>query len=155
MILRSAALGAATGLRSTAGVAAVVLVADRPLPDAVRRRLSKPGVALSLGGELVADKLPFTPSRLEPRGLIPRVVFSGLAAALVSDREGAEVAVDAVVAGACALASARIGHDLRVQASKRWGNIPAGLVEDAVALTLAFTAAWSARGGAHHRASSS
>ena len=71
MLLDSVFLGAASGLRSQLGVAAVVVRSDRSLPSVVRsswtKRLFVAGAAL----ELVADKLPMTPSRLEAQGLAP------------------------------------------------------------------------------------
>src|SRR5688500_8227389 len=63
-LLRAAALGAASGVRSTAGVTAVALgsgALDRG--PAARLHRARPLVALLALGELVADKLPVTPPR--------------------------------------------------------------------------------------------
>jgi uncharacterized membrane protein len=139
-MLRAALLGVATGMRSTVGLAAVVLTHDRPLPKPLRRRLTSRAVAVSVAGELVADKLPTAHSRLEPPGLVARAVSAGLAGALVSDREGGRVAIDAVVAASVALVSAKVAHDLRARAAERWGAVPAAVVEDALAITIAFAA---------------
>jgi uncharacterized membrane protein len=144
-MLRAALLGAATGMRSTVGLAAVVLTRDRPLPGPLRRRLTARAVTVSVVGELVADKLPSAHSRLEPPGLVARGVAAGLAAALVSDREGARVAIDAVVAATVALVSAKVAHDVRVRAADRWGATRAAVAEDALALALAFGAATAGR----------
>jgi uncharacterized membrane protein len=145
VILRAAFIGVASGMRSTVGLAAVVLTRDHPLPAPLRRRLTSRAVGLSVVGELVADKLPSAHSRLEPPGLIARVASAGLAAALASDREGAGVATDVVVAAIAALVSARVAHDLRVRAAERWGATRAAVAEDAVALTIAFGAATAGR----------
>jgi uncharacterized membrane protein len=144
-MLRAALLGVATGMRSTVGLAAVVITRERPLPGPLRRRLTGRAVAVSVAGELVADKLPSAHSRLEPPGLIARGVSAALAGALVSDREGARVAIDAVVAASVALASAKVAHDLRARAAERWGATRAAISEDALALTIAFTAASAGR----------
>jgi uncharacterized membrane protein len=144
-MLRAALLGAASGMRSTVGLAAVVLTHDRPLPAPLRRPLTSRAVTVSVVGELVADKLPSAHSRLEPPGLVARVASAGLAAALASDREGARVATDVVVAATAALVSARVAHDLRARAAERWGATRAAVAEDAVALVIAFTAATAGR----------
>jgi hypothetical protein len=140
-MLRAALLGVASGMRSTVGLAAVVLTRDRPLPGPLRRRLTGRAVAVSVVGELVADKLPTAHSRLEPPGLIARGVSAGLAAALASDREGAAIAAEVMVAATFALASAKVAHDLRARAAERWGATRAAVAEDALALTIAFGAA--------------
>jgi uncharacterized membrane protein len=144
-MLRAALLGAASGMRSTVGVAAVVLTRDRPLPAALRRPLAARAVAVSVVGELIADKLPTARSRLDPPGLVARAVAAGLAAALASDREGARVATDVLVAATVALVSAKVAHDVRARVAERWGAGRAALAEDTVAVALAFGAATARR----------
>jgi uncharacterized membrane protein len=144
-MLRAALLGVASGMRSTVGLAAVVLTRDRPLPGLLRRRLTGRAVAVSVVGELVADKLPTAHSRLEPPGLVARAVSAGLAAVLVSDREGAGVAAEVAVAATVALVSAKVAHDVRARAAERWGATRAAVAEDAVALAIAFGAATAGR----------
>jgi len=73
-------LGAATGMRSTAGLGAVVLTRGPTLPSALRGRAAPPVAVLAISSELVIDKLPTTPSRLEPPGLIARVMHDARAA---------------------------------------------------------------------------
>jgi hypothetical protein len=133
-------------MRSTVGLAAVVLTRDRPLPGPLRRRLTGRAVAVSVVGELVADKLPIAHSRLEPPGLTARAVSAGLAAALASDREGIGIAAEVAVAASVALVSAKVAHDLRAWASERWGPTRAAVTEDALALAIAFGAAHAGRG---------
>jgi uncharacterized membrane protein len=144
-MLRAALLGVASGMRSTVGLAAVVLTRERPLPGLLRRRLTGRAVAVSVVGELVADKLPTAHSRLEPPGLVARAVSAGLAAVLVSDREGAGVAAEVAVAATVALVSAKVAHDVRARAAERWGATRAAVAEDAVALAIAFGAATAGR----------
>jgi len=114
---RVAAVGAASGLRASVGVAAVV---GGPLALA--------GVAV----ELVIDKLPSTGSRLEPGGLGARLVSASIAGAAV----GRSVSSAVLAAGAAGL-SARIGHDLRAEASKHAPSFAVAVVEDLLALGLA------------------
>ena len=99
---------------------------------------------LAVGGELVVDKLPNTPSRLEPPGLIARAVLASAAGALIARASERPMVPAAAVAALAALASARIGHDLRVLASRRVPPLAAALGEDVVALALAVGAARSA-----------
>jgi hypothetical protein len=116
--LAAAALaGAASGLRTTVGLASVT-------------RRARPLAWSAVAFELVVDKLPSTPSRLEPRGFVPRVVAGAVVA-----RENAFAG--SVVAAAAALAAARIGHDVRTAAPS-----PAvAVAEDVVALALGAAAA--------------
>jgi len=144
-MLRAALLGVASGMRSTVGLAAVVLTRDRPLPGPLRRRLTGRAVAVSVVGELVADKLPTAHSRLEPPGLAARAVSAGLAALLASERQGAGVAAEVTVAATVALASAKVAHDVRARAAERWGATRAAVAEDAIALAIAFGAATAGR----------
>ncbi|MCE0768068.1 hypothetical protein LWC35_34990, partial [Pseudonocardia kujensis] len=77
-LLRAAALGAATGSRSTAGTAALALTA-RPGAAGVAGRLGGRGgttlAGLLAAGEAVADKQPAVPSRLGAPGLAPRLTL--------------------------------------------------------------------------------
>ena len=71
MYLVSAALaGAATGLRATVGLGALVETAAPGLPRPLTLPPARVVVGLGVAGELVGDKLPNTPSRLEPPGLL-------------------------------------------------------------------------------------
>ena len=72
MVGRSLAIGAATGGRSFSGIAAVSLSStrdERPLGNPVAKVL----VGLLAVGELVLDKSPKAPNRLEPPGLAGRI----------------------------------------------------------------------------------
>jgi uncharacterized membrane protein len=133
-LLRSLALGAAVGGRSTAGPAALALTSragDR------RRRQLLAGVALA--GELVGDKLPQTPSRDEPPGVIGRSGSSLACGATLARRRG-EAAVPAAVAALVGgLVGLHGGLRWRADYAERVGVPPlvAALMEDVVALGLA------------------
>jgi uncharacterized membrane protein len=88
-------LGFATGLRAFSAPAALALRA---------RRLTAPRrlVLLAAAGELVADKLPSTPSRLARRGLTGRLIASALSGRRVAGTAGARAAIGAALAGALA-----------------------------------------------------
>jgi len=133
-------LGAATGLRTTVGMAA--LTSPRAAPGAF---LGRPAVralaAVAFGGELVYDKVPSASSRLEPPALAARALFAGLGA-LALARAADQAAVPAVlVAAAAALVAARVGHDARAALAARLPALAAAAAEDAAAVALAALAA--------------
>jgi uncharacterized membrane protein len=120
-LLRSAALlGFAAGLRAFSAPAALALR---------HRPLTKPGRAVlaAAAGELVADKLPSTPSRLERRGLSGRILSSAFAGHDVAGRTGAAAGV------ASALTSAVAGNRARAAVPSPL----AAFVEDWLAIGLA------------------
>src|SRR5688572_20451823 len=107
---QAALLGLASGGRSTAGIAAVVLTSrtdDLPgrLASPWGRRLI-PAAAL---GELVADKLPGVPSRLSPPGLAARVVAGAVAGAALAWRAERSPLAPAIVAAGFAVVGSVAG----------------------------------------------
>jgi uncharacterized membrane protein len=139
-------LGAATGMRSTAGLGAVVLTRGPTLPSALRGRAAPPVAVLAISSELVIDKLPTTPSRLAPPGLIARVLLAGVAAAVVSRSTRRGVAGRIGVAMASAALSANVMHDARAALGRRWPDAIVGAAEDVIALSTAGIATrWATR----------
>jgi uncharacterized membrane protein len=101
-----------------------------------------PAVAiLSLGAlaELVADKLPRTPSRTAPAGLSARVVFGAFTGACVASAGGQAAGLGAALGVAGALVGCFGGHWARAKLVKalRVPDFVIALVEDA--LTIAGT----------------
>src|SRR5215207_8506332 len=147
-LLRPLLLGLATGMRSQLGLA--VLAWSEPAGSgdtAALRRLRTPagrvGAGLAAAGELVADKLPQTPSRLTPAVLSSRLATGAVVGALASgatDRRTRALAGAVGVAGAAAGTYA--GAAYRKAAADRTSlpDLPFGLAEDAVAAGLAGTA---------------
>ena len=113
-------LGLSTGLR-TFTAPAVLALRERPLSG--RRSL----VLLAAAGELVADKLPSMPSRLQPRGLSGRLLSAAISGQRVAGPAGAAAGAGAAVASAVAGNAAR-------GLSPGW---PAAVCEDGVAIALA------------------
>jgi hypothetical protein len=137
-LLPSALLGAASGMRSTVGLAAVVAEGDPDgLPEVLRHRLAKPAAAVAVAAELVLDKMPFTGSRLEPAGMAGRLVFAGAAAGLAASRSARNVAAATLVAAASAAVTAKVSHDLRARLARTAPDWVVAIVEDLVALTVA------------------
>jgi uncharacterized membrane protein len=152
-LARAALAGAATGCRSFTGLAALALTtprAARSQPDrTLRRRWVRAVTTLGAVQELVADKLPNAPSRLEPPGLVARAACGAAAGAIVgrrADEAAAEMtppawrrpAAGAAVALAAALGTSWLGAHWRGYASSVFGTDRVGaVIEDAVALALA------------------
>ncbi|WP_333769477.1 DUF4126 family protein [Streptomyces sp. IBSBF 2435] len=162
--------GAASGLRSQIGLAAVSMSAPRTLDPRpgplalLARRPVRAATATAALGELVADKLPQTPSRLGAPGLIPRVVLGALAATVLAARSGRDeggdrsdtfdgrdhqacpavpaptLAVAAVLGGIAAAGAAFAGAWWRLTAGQ-YGrpDWPAAVIEDALAVALVWT----------------
>jgi uncharacterized membrane protein len=134
---RAAALGAATGMRSTVALAALILRRNDGLPSAWRHPAARPAAVIADGGELVIDKLPGTLSRLEPPGLAGRVVSASVAAAVLA-RSGHRRPIPAMaIASATALASAKICHDARAALARHLPDPVLAVAEDALAIGLA------------------
>jgi uncharacterized membrane protein len=100
---------------------------------------STAAVALfSLGavGELVLDKLPWTPSRTAPMGLVPRGLFGGLAGAAVASSGSQPVALGAVLGAAGGIAGAFGGYEVRTRLVRalKIPDLVVACMEDAVAI---------------------
>lgn len=142
--VRAAVLGTAVGGRSMSGVAAVATssgprdrAAGAPLRLLAARYAPAVTTALLLG-ELVADKLPGTPSRLAPPALAGRLAFGVLAGGALAQRSRVPPAVPAVLGGLLAVAGSVAGARFRRAAAARGvPDLYAALAEDAVVLTMA------------------
>jgi uncharacterized membrane protein len=138
---RAALAGIATGMRSTSAVAALSLAESSGLPRVLTGPVAAGMAGIGVTSELILDKLPSTPSRLEPPGLVGRAVLAGIAGAVVA-RETKHAMLPAVfVALLTALFSARAGHDIRQAAAAHVSPSGVAAVEDALALTIAVAAA--------------
>jgi uncharacterized membrane protein len=91
--------------------------------------------ALALG-ELYADQLPSTPSRLAPVGLIARIVTGGLSGACLAAAGAQSIALGAVLGAVGGVVGAFAGYHARtglVRALKV-PDLPIALLEDAIAI---------------------
>jgi uncharacterized membrane protein len=130
-------LGAASGLRSQLGVAAVVTRSDPSLPSTFRHPWMRRLVLTAAAGEIVVDKLPGTPSRLAARGIVPRLALGALAAGLSARTRRASWLPAAAVGASSAAVAARLGHDVRARLARQAPALAVALAEDAVALAVA------------------
>jgi uncharacterized membrane protein len=86
--------------------------------------------------ELVLDKLPNTPARTAPVGLIARIVLGGASGLAVASAAGISVPVAGVVATIGAIAGAFGGYHIRHAVVVR-GHVPdlvVAIAEDAIAI---------------------
>lgn len=87
-------------------------------------------------GELVADKLPKTPSRTEPLGLIARLVTGGLTGACVAVSGGQGALIGGLLGAVGAVVGCFGGYQARKRIVKALGvpDIYVALVEDLIAI---------------------
>lgn len=129
--LRALGIGAATGLRTLSG------------PSAVFRGARWGGILPLLGlGELIVDKLPATPVRTRPAGLLARAVGAACAAGALASRNGLSFSAGAAIGIGGALAAAYAGAAYRAAAAET--GVPdhvAAALEDLAAYALALAMA--------------
>jgi uncharacterized membrane protein len=146
-LIRTGLLGIAAGGQSQTPFAALALTST-PISAGpaglLDNRAVRVALTLAAVGELVADKLPQTPSRLAPQAYVPRLVVGAAAGAALASRAGArkrEVVLAAVLGSAGAAAGSHAGAQWREFAQPRFGSPwPGALIEDVVVVSLAAVA---------------
>jgi uncharacterized membrane protein len=149
-LVDAAVIGIATGGRTSAGLAALAWTAPAgdlsrssasaaPKPLALfQKKFSKPVQTVALVGELVGDKLPSTPSRLERAPLISRISTGSTAATALAQRHDEAVWPAAGLGAVGAAAGSWLGSRWRRRAARRGQrDLGPALLEDAVTLLLA------------------
>lgn len=91
-------------------------------------------------GELVADKLPKTPSRTSPPGLIARIVMGGLTGACVAAGGGQGAFVGALLGALGGVVGCFAGYQARTRLVKALGtrDTYVALLEDLLAIAGCF-----------------
>ena len=125
--LRSLGIGAVAGLRTFTAPAAV---------NASAQSVWTGLTCLAAAGEYVADKLPATPSRLAPPGLIARLVSGGWSGGELAARAGGKRIEGAATGAIGAVAGAWAGHTIRTYLTAERGlpDFLCAIVEDAAAI---------------------
>jgi uncharacterized membrane protein len=136
-------IGAVTGLRSMTAPAVVAWAAHQNWLNLHGTPLAFMGstatvviFSLMAVAELVADKLPSTPSRLKPTGLIARVILGALSGAAVALAGAQSIVIGAILGAVGGIAGASAGYHIRtglVQALKV-PDLYIALLEDVVAI---------------------
>ena len=136
-------IGIVTGLRSLTGAALVCWAAHLGWINLEGTRLvfmesplATYGFSALALGELVADKLPFIPSRTSPGPLFGRVVLGALSGATLCAATGGSLASGAILGGAGGAIGAFAGYQARARLVKtsRLPDWVIALAEDLVAV---------------------
>jgi uncharacterized membrane protein len=143
VLLLAFLIGVVTGLRSLIPPAIMAWAAHRNWLDLHISRVSFMAstaavVVFTLLAlvELVADKLPSTPARTKPTGLIARTLLGGLCGACISVAGTQSVAFGTILGVAGGVAGAFGGYQVRARFVKAL-NVPdlyVALLEDAVTI---------------------
>jgi uncharacterized membrane protein len=137
----AAGIGAVSGLRSMTGPAIISEAANRKLLHLDTGPLAwlgsdnaSRGAMLLAVGELIADKLPFTPDRTDPPLLIMRALSGAVCGYAISRRGSSKQQkwASALVGGSAALAAAWVGFEYRKRV--KLPPLLAAVVEDAIAM---------------------
>ena len=147
VIALSLAIGVVAGLRSLTAPAVVSWAAQWAWINLQNSSISFLAsiraawilTALALA-ELIADKLPFTPARTKPGGLLARIVTGGLSGAALCVTAGESVILGAVLGAIGAVAGAFAGYELRhrLVTKRNAPDLLIALIEDGVAIGGAF-----------------
>lgn len=149
-VVRSILFGAATGSRSQLPMAVLAQTISRdPHPakgSSFGARASRfvgghktaTGLVVGAGGELIGDKLPKTPSRTLPPGVVSRVLTAAVGGAILGQRTRSSQLIGALAAAGGAVATTYGGARYRRLAAEKLGrDLPGALAEDALAAGVA------------------
>jgi uncharacterized membrane protein len=133
-------IGAVAGLRPMTAPAVIawalkrgwIRPGDSPLATIISSAAAKRIAKLAIS-ELIADKLPFTPSRLNAVPLASRVVSGTICGATIHGTVKRPLAEGAVLGGLGALAGAVGGYHLRERLKRDMPDFAGALLEDALA----------------------
>ncbi len=120
------AIGAVTGMRSMAGIAALSLARA-----GITRRII-PALAL---GEMILDKTPFVGDRVDALPLAGRASIGAFTGGVIARQHRDSVVLGGLLGAASAIAAAHLAYHARKGLSLP--NAAGGLLEDAIVLAIA------------------
>jgi uncharacterized membrane protein len=134
-------IGVVAGLRAFAAPAALTWAAKRrwirlgnsPFATIISAKASKRITGLAVS-ELIADKLPFTPSRLEAGALASRIVSGAVCGATIYGVVKRPLLEGAVLGGVGAIAGAFAGYHVRKRLSRDMPDLGVAALEDVLAI---------------------
>jgi uncharacterized membrane protein len=143
-----ALLAAASGARSMTGIAALArsrsaAVEEQPREHMMGRVASRfdhevADVSTALAGlEMIVDKAPGVPDRIDPGPLLARIAAGAVVGASVARFYGLDRRNAAVGGGVVAFAAAHASFHLRAALGRRVPAFAAGLIEDALVIGVA------------------
>jgi uncharacterized membrane protein len=145
-VLLAFAIGIVAGLRSMTAPAVVSWAARLWWPQVQSTPLAFMTMApvaylftVLAAGELIADKLPFTPSRLSAGPLIGRLVLGALSGSVLQAAAHQSLLLGALLGGAGGLAGSYLGYTVRRSLVTKVGlpDLVVALTEDAIAIGAA------------------
>ena len=134
-------IGTVAGLRALTAPAVLAWAVKRkwirlrrsPFAAILSAKASKRITDLAIS-ELLADKLPFTPSRLKAGPLASRIVSGAVCGAAINGVAERPIAEGAVLGGVGAIAGAFVGYYARKRLSGDTPNLGIAVLEDALAI---------------------
>ena len=134
-------IGAVAGLRPLAAPAVLAWASKRrwirmgnsPFARIISAQASKTIIDLALS-ELIADKLPFTPSRLKPGPFAARILSGAVCGATIYGVVKRPLEQGAVLGGLGAIAGAFAGYHMRQNLSGDTPELGVAVLEDALAI---------------------
>jgi uncharacterized membrane protein len=134
-------IGAVSGLRALTAPAVLAWAAERrlirlgssPFATIISATASKRITDFAVS-ELIADKLPFTPSRLNAAPLASRIVSGAICGATIYGIVKRPLIEGAVLGGLGAIAGAFAGYHLRKRLSRDIPDLGVAVLEDAFAI---------------------
>jgi uncharacterized membrane protein len=151
LILALALLGIVAGLRALTPAAAVSWAAYLHWIHLEGTHLSFMGSIIAVViftllaiFEIVNDKLPKTPPRTAPPSFVIRILLGAFAAACLATGMGVSHLVGALLGAVGAVVGTLVGYQARTKtvAALHTRDLPIALVEDAIAICLAFFLVW-------------
>jgi uncharacterized membrane protein len=144
MLLCAFLLGVVAGLRSMLAPAVVSWFARNGVLAVANTPLAFMGyqytpiiLTVFAIGELIADKLPKTPSRKAPVGFTARIITGGLSGATIG-AAGHSLATGLILGVVGAIAGTFAGSAARAKLAAAFGrDLPAALIEDVVGIAIA------------------
>jgi uncharacterized membrane protein len=134
-------IGVVAGLRAFTAPAALTWAAKRrwirlgnlPFATIISAKASKRITDLAVS-ELIADKLPFTPSRLKAGPLASRIVSGAVCGATIYGVVKRPLMEGAILGGVGAIAGAFAGYHMRKRLSRDMPDLGVAALEDALAI---------------------
>jgi uncharacterized membrane protein len=134
-------IGAVAGLRALTAPAILAWATERrlirlgssPFATIISGKASRRITHFALA-ELVADKLPFTPSRLNATPLASRITLGSICGATIYGVKKRPLLEGAVLGGIGAIAAAFAGYHVRKRLSRDMPDLGVAILEDAFAI---------------------
>ena len=120
------ALGALTGMRSTAGLATLAMA---------HGGVAKSVMALAAAGEMTMDKTSFIGDRIDPLPLAGRTMMGAGAGALIAREQNENALLGAMLGAATAIVVTHLAYHARKRLPL--SSAAGGLLEDALVLAIA------------------